>query len=57
VGGTNTISERTRADSRVFLLQFGPGTSVPRAVPVAAGQLSRAALRAAMDKQYPEPRP
>lgn len=54
-GGTNTISELTGADTRVFLLQFSAGTSVYRAVPVAAGQLSRAVLRGAMDRQYPSP--
>ena len=52
-GGTNTISELTSTGSRVFLMQFAPGTAIYRALPVPYGQLSRATLRADMDKQYP----
>lgn len=52
-GGTNTISEFKSTGTRVFLMQFTPGTSVYRAVPVPYDRLSPAMLRADMDKQYP----
>ena len=51
-GGTNTVSEMTSSGSRVFLMQFAPGT-IYRALPVPFGVLDRAALRAGMDAQYP----
>ena len=52
-GGTDTATE-TASDNttRAFLLEFSSGTLIYRWVPVPAGQLNRAALRAGMDAQY-----
>jgi hypothetical protein len=50
-GASQTVTEMTPGGIRVFLLQFGSGI-LYRAIPVPAGQLDRAALRAGMDAQY-----
>jgi Arylsulfotransferase (ASST) len=52
-GGTNVISEMAPNGSEVFLFKFTEGTSVYRSIPVPPGVLSRAALRAGMNAQYP----
>ena len=52
-GSTNSVSEVTNTGARVFLLQLAEGSLVYRAIPVEFGVLSREALRAGMDAQYP----
>jgi hypothetical protein len=47
------VTEMNPSGSRVFLLQFSSGIFSYRAVPIPYGSLSRSALRAGMDAQYP----
>jgi hypothetical protein len=49
------FTEQTGAGDPVFKLLFTQGLFSYRADPVLPGQLSRAALRAGMDAQYPRP--
>jgi hypothetical protein len=51
-GGTEVATETAPDGTRAFLLEFSSGTLVYRWVPIPAGQLNRALLRADMDKQY-----
>ena len=51
-GGNPLITELTPSGTRVFGLTFNNQFSY-RAVPVPFGQLSRQALRAGMDAQFP----
>ena len=43
-GGTPAFGEYTSTGTRVFLVQFAPGTAIYRALPVPYGQLSPATL-------------
>jgi hypothetical protein len=52
-GANPYVTEQTGTGARVFKLSFTQGVFSYRAYPVLPGQLSRAALRAGMDAQYP----
>jgi hypothetical protein len=54
-GNNPYLTEQTPAGVVVFKLSFTPGLWSYRANPVLPGRLSRAALRAGMNAQYPRP--
>jgi hypothetical protein len=54
-GNNSYLTEQTGTGVPVFKLSFTQGLFSYRANPVLPGQLSRAALRAGMDAQYPRP--
>ena len=54
-GGAPLVTELSPSGSRVFSLTFETGFFSYRAHPVPPGVLSRAALRAGMDAQFPRP--
>jgi hypothetical protein len=54
-GGTQTAAEYDSSGNRVFTWQLAPGGGLYRVTPVLPGVLSRDALRAGMDAQYPVP--
>jgi hypothetical protein len=56
-GGNPYVTEQTGAGVPVFKLSFTQGLFTYRAHTVSPGQVSRVALRAGMDAQYPRPRP
>jgi hypothetical protein len=54
-GANPYVTEQTATGARVFKLSFANGLFSYRANPVLPGKVSREALRAGMDAQYPRP--